>query len=155
MRRGRPLGLTIALAACTVLYGLYPLGQAAFFLLLQGRRASIELPARVVLQSVLAVAFLIVLVPAWLGRPPRIRLVLVIAVLLLLVVNVGLAVADLLSAPGVDQLDAAADLARTQVICDFALNILVGLYIIWYLSRYPSRAYYQGESGPPPDDTTA
>lgn len=144
MRRGRPLGLSIALWACTVLYGLYPLAEAAFYLVMVTRRSSIQVPSRVLLGLVLSVGFLLLMIPAWLGRPPQIRLVLTAAVLTLMVINLGFALGDLLTQPEGIIADSATDLNRAANACAIPLYVLITAYIVWYLNRYPSRAYYSG-----------
>ncbi|MBN1963338.1 MAG: hypothetical protein JW910_01745 [Anaerolineae bacterium] len=154
MRRGRPFGLTIALLACTVLYGLYPLGEVLFYLIVQGRRPSMAIPARLWPTLIFSLAFLVLLVPAWLGRPPRIRVILIGAVLVVTVLNVVFALVDLTAQLDLTTIDAATDLSRSLDTCSLTFNIVVGLYIVWYLNRYPARAYYRGEVLAPPGEDT-
>lgn len=144
MQRGRPLGLSIALWACTVLYGLYPLAEATFYLVMTSRRSSIQVPPRVLIGLGLSVGFLLLMVPAWRGRPPQIRLALTAAVLLLMIINLGFALGDLLTQPEGIIADSATDLNRAANTCAIPLYVLITAYIVWYLNRYPSRAYYSG-----------
>ena len=148
MRPRRPRGLIIALLACTVLYGLYPLAQGLFFILPALSRPTYEVQPRVLLDILLSIAFLILLIPAWLGRPPSIRPILTGAVLILLVINLGFALADLAAQSGL-VLDSTTQLDRTTTTCSIPFYLLTTAYIVWYLNRYPSRVYYRGEITPP------
>jgi hypothetical protein len=148
MRPRRPRGLTIALLACTVLYGLYPLAQGLFFIFPAFSRPTYEVQPRVALNIVLGLAFLILMIPAWRGRPPRIRLVLTGAVLGLMLLYLGFAVADLAAQSGL-ALDSTSALDRTTATCSIPFYLLLTTYIVWYLNRYPSRAYYRGAATPP------
>ena len=144
MRRGRPLGLTLALWACTLLYGLYPLAEALFYLILITRRSSTPVSPRAFLSLILSVGFLLLMIPAWLGRPPQIRKILTVVVLGLMVINLGLALVDLLNRPTNVLADSSTAITQTADTCSFPIYILVTAYIVWYLNRYPSRAYYNG-----------
>jgi hypothetical protein len=146
MRVGRPLGLTIALLACTVLYGLYPLGEALLFLT-AAVRTNEAISARVVLTLVLSVGFLLMLIPAWAGRPPQMRIILAITVLALMGINLAFVIGDLAGRQNALP-DAASQFSQTVDYCSLLLQTLVPLYVIWYLNRYPSRAYYNRRRGP-------
>ena len=152
MRPRRPRGLTIALLTCTVLYGLYPLVQGLFFILPALSRPTYEVQPRVLLDLGLSIVFLILLIPAWLGRPPRIRPILTAAVLLLMAINLGFALADLAAAQATLTLDSTSALDRTTTTCSIPFYLLLTGYIVWYLNRYPSRAYYRGEPIAPAAD---
>ncbi len=144
-RPRRPRGLTIALLACTVLYGLYPLVTGLFFLLPAVGRPQYTVEPRVVLDVVLSLGFLALLVPAWRGRPPRIRLILTAAVIGLMLLNLGMAVYDLTSRSALT-LDSTSQLSEATTTCSIPIYALLTLYIVWYLNRYPARAYYRGEA---------
>lgn len=146
MRRARPLGLTIALAACTLLYGLYPLALGLFYVTMAVRRQASGLDARAALTLLTSVGFLVLLIPAWRGRPPRVRLILTLAVLALAVLNLAFAATDLLApaASGGALLDTLSEAERTVNLCAFPVYGLVTLYVVWYLNRRPSRNFYGG-----------
>ena len=144
MRRGRPLGLTIALWGCTILYGLYPLAQAIFYLVLSGRRNDSEFLTRALFSLALSVGFLLLMIPAWLGRPPRIRNILTVAVLGLLAVNLFFALLDLVHQGDPFTVNSTTEISRAADYCAFPLYILTTAYILWYLNRHPSRTYYAG-----------
>ena len=144
MRPGKPLGLTLALVACVVLYGLWPLAQALLFLSLAARTNETLAP-QAWLALVLSLGFLALLVPAWLGRPPQIRWVLSIAVIGLTIFQLALVIGGLTSPPdGVALPDAGSAISRTVNFGMLCVYIPVPLYIVWYLNRYPSRVYYGG-----------
>ncbi len=146
MRRGRPRGLTIALLACAVLYGLYPLAQASLFMV-AAVRTSNPISARMVLGVVLGVGFLLLMIPAWLGRPPQMRLILTLVVLGLMVLNLAFVISDLSHHERDIIADAGSQISRAINICSLVFQILVPLYVIWYLNRYPSRAYFSRQQG--------
>lgn len=151
MRPRRPRGLIIALLACTILYGLYPLAQGLFFILPAIGRPSYEVQPRLLLDIILSIAFLILLIPAWRGRPPRIRLILTGAVAILMLINLGFALADLAAQPTL-ALDSTTELDRATATCSIPIYLMLTTYIVWYLNRYPSRAYYRGEVAPSTDE---
>ncbi len=142
MRRPRPLGLTIALLACTLLYGLYPLALAVFYLVFALRRQSSGADLRALMQLILSVGLLALVIPAWRGRPPQIRRILTLAVLGLMVLNLAFAAADLSVQPAGVMADSTSDARRVVDLCAFPVYLLVSLYIAWYLNRYPARAFY-------------
>jgi len=145
MRPARPRGLTIALLACTVLYGLYPLATGLFFLLPALGRPQYTVEPRTVLDIVISLAFLALLIPAWRGRPPRTRLILTAAVIGLMLLNLGTAVYDLTNQPALT-LDSTSQISQATTTCSIPIYAQLTLYIVWYLNRYPARAFYRGEA---------
>ena len=145
MKRGRPLGLTLALLTCTVLYGLYPLLEALFLMTVTVRLNAAIAP-RVVLTLVLGIGFLLILIPAWQGRPPQIRRVLMAAVGGLMVINLAFSVVDLTgNNTGGAMMDSLSQTRQTTTLISLLLQIFVPLYVIWYLNRHPSRQYYDAD----------
>ena len=144
MRQPRPLGLTLALLAAGVLYGLYPLVEALLYLSV-GLRNQNALSPRVVISITVSMGLLLLLIPAWRGRPPMVRPALSGTLLALMVANVGLALYDLNQRSGSIIQDAGTQIAQAQDTCGVPLYVLVTLYCVWYLNRYPSRAFYRNQ----------
>lgn len=145
----KTLGLNLALLACTVFYGLFPLAQAAFGLFL-GARTNDAVTARIWLWLVISVAFLLLMIPAWRGRPPQIRPVLSIVVLALTALQLAFVVSDLTSQPTDVLLDSGRDLSNAVNAGMLLVYVLIPLYVVWYLNRYPARRYYNGQPPLPP-----
>ncbi len=143
MRPGRPIGLTIALLACTILYGIYPLLEAVLFISVNARMGS-GISARLAMALVMGVAFLLLLIPAWRGRPPAIRLILIGAVLVVAVINLAFLLGDAAAQQNPFELNAASQIGQTINTCSLLAQLAIPLYVVWYLSRYPSRNYYAG-----------
>ena len=143
MQRARPRGLTLALLACTVLYGIYPLVEGGFFLIVT-LRMNEQVQSRLALTFALGVALLLLMIPAWLGRPPQIRLIVIVAVLGLMLLNLAFVIGDMTAQNEGLVLDSLSQSAPAVDTCSLLVQIIVPLYVIWYLSRYPSRQYYQG-----------
>jgi uncharacterized membrane protein (UPF0136 family) len=142
------------------LFSVLPLLQVGILLLLRERLRAVEFleeggavgsyltgisDTRLFLQVVLGLAFFVIAVAAWRGRPRAIRLVMVAAVLLLTVVTVALDLSAV-SQPtaAAEGFDSGAGLADTLLSARSALSILVGLYVVWYVNRGPARAFYRG-----------
>jgi xanthine/uracil permease len=141
MRPGRPRGVTIALLACTVLYGLYPLLESVLYLTVEIRSGD-PVAFRVIVSLLLSLVMVGLLIPAWRGRPPQIRLILSGAVIGLMLINLGLTIVDLTQEDIL--FDAASQAARAFNNTRLVLYPLLTLYIVWYLNRYPARQWYAG-----------
>lgn len=157
---GRPLGLSIAIIASTMLFSLLPLAQALFYLSFKLRFQNIEFlegggatggsiegisDLQLALQFVTGIGFLVLALFAWRGRPAVMRLLFVGAVLLLAAATV---ITTLLSFRGevtVEQLfDPVAALSDTLVRARLIFTLLIALYVVWYVNRGPARAFYRG-----------
>lgn len=142
MRRGKPLGLSIALVLSALLYGLMPLAEAIFFLVLR-MRTHRELEPRAWLLLVSGIIFLILMIPAWLGRPPKIRPVLSMAVVGFSVLRLVFVIIELSNRPENGPIqDSGTAPSNASNLSLLLIYVLVPLYIVWYLNRHPSRAYY-------------
>ncbi len=166
---GRPFGITVAIIATVVLYSFIPLLQLGMVLLVeqhfQNLDQTIMLPngeettafatggnfrgdlsdARLILQGILAVSFLIVAYFAWKGRPSQMRWVFVSAVILLTAITLGLTVIPGFTDRNKTFSGGSLDVLSIPLLClQFGAIILVPLYVIWYLNRAPARAFYRG-----------
>jgi hypothetical protein len=173
-RPGRPLGVSLAILASVLLFSVFPLLQVGMVLLVErqvqqanpviplGEDGELEAIAtggdfrggitddRLVLQTALGVAFLIVAVFAWRGKPASIRFIFVGAVLLLTAITMIL---TFLPASGGGGLSGGSlDALINSTLCrPMAISLLVALYVVWYLNRGPARAFYRGYYLPDPE----
>lgn len=166
---GRPLGLSIAIITSVMLFSLLPLLQVGILLLLRERFRAVEYledggavgsymlgisDSKLLLQFVLGLVFLVIAVAAWRGKPARIRIVLVAAVLFLTALTIALDLSALAqpTAPG-EGFDSSAALTDSLQRARITVSVLVGLYVVWYVNRGPARAFYRGYYLVPPEET--
>ncbi len=169
-RPPRPLGVTLAIFASTVLFSLFPLVQVMLFFnvrqhfigqsfdstygdpIISGTEVLGIPDTLLMFQAFVAIIFLVIAVMAWRGRPPQMRFVLMGAVLFLTVLRFILTISPSITPPdpqaGYSSLDSILALLNST---QFVLNLLVMLYVIWYLNRGPARAFYRGYYLPPPE----
>jgi hypothetical protein len=162
-RPGRPLGVTLAILASALLFGILPLTQLSIPLIIQARMAQIDLgdgqapvfaggnfegvsDVQSLIQFLLAVIFIGVCISAWIGRPPRIRIIMATGVIVLTVLQfLFVIVPRVATQPDFQQGITSGDgLLRTAAITQFAISMLVALYVVWYLNRAPARAFFRG-----------
>ncbi|MBL8154645.1 MAG: hypothetical protein JNM70_10725 [Anaerolineae bacterium] len=172
-RPPRPLGVTLAIFASTVLFSLFPLIQVLLLFnvrqhfisqsfdpsygdpIISGADVLGVPDTLLTFQAFIAVIFLVIAVMAWRGRPPQMRFVLMGAVLFLTVLRFMLTVSPSITPPdpqaGYSSLDSILGLLNST---QFVLNLLVMLYVVWYLNRGPARAFYRGSYLTPPETAT-
>ncbi len=166
---GRPLGLSIAIVTSVMLFSLLPLLQVGILLLLRERFRAVEYledggalgsymlgisDSRLLLQFMLGLAFLLIAAAAWRGKPSRIRIVLVAAVLFLTALTIVLDLSALAQPAAPDEgFDSSTALTDSLQRARIALSVLVGLYVVWYVNRGPARAFYRGYYLVPPEET--
>lgn len=163
----RTLGISLAILVSVMLFTVIPLLQVAIVLIFEARTRSIDMAALtgdpdgvlpiatgtsiggassafLIVQALLGVVFLVIAVFAWRGRPTSIRSVLLIAVVIL----TGFYVWDTFSALFIPAtaatLDAGAGTARALQWLRLGANLLLPLYVLWYMNRAPARAFYRG-----------
>lgn len=174
---GRPFGVTLAILISFILYSVVPLLQIGMILLVEWHFRNINtspllLPdgsvtqpgtvggdfrgdladSRLILQGVLACAFIIVAYLAWRGRPRQIRFVFMGSVMLFTALTLGLTVIpSLLENPSLMDRSVSLssggslDTLSVPLLCvQFVSSVLVPMYVIWYLNRAPARAFYRG-----------
>ena len=163
----RPFGLSLAIFASVMLYSLLPLLQVAMVLIVQLRLRNMELripggdgeiaPLAVggdftgvpsgglILQTVLAIAFLAIAVMAWRGRPSWIRVALIVSVLGLLGLTALSTASTLLTSPTLETgIDSGEPLRQSFQWGRLIVSALIALYVLWYMNRGPARAFYRG-----------
>jgi|SRR5690606_13035112 len=164
---GRPLGLSIAIIISSALFSLLPIAQVIFILLIRQQFQAVEFlesgaafggdligfgDVQLLVPFVGGCVFLVIAVLAWHGRPPAIRFMFVVTVLLITVATIALAIAAVLEQPSLEQgFDSAAGLVNTLLGARIVISVLVALYVIWYTNRGPARAFYRGYYLPDPD----
>jgi hypothetical protein len=159
--------VTLAVLASTVLFSLFPLMQVMLFLNVRQHFVSqsfdpsygdpiiagadvLGVPDTLLMfQGFVAIIFLVIAVMAWRGHPPQMRFVLMGAVLFLTILRFLMTVSPTPSDPqsGYSSLDSILRLLNST---QFVLNLLVMLYVVWYLNRGPARAFYRGAYLTPP-----
>ena len=157
-RPGRPLGVTLAIIASMLLYTCWPILQVVTILRLNslmdtqdGITTGIQLtnvPEFVYfVQVFLSLVFFFVALLAWRGRPAIMRFVLVGAVLFFTVFSVVSNILPiLLSQPSLTEggLDSGQEVAKQLTTGQLIFTILLPVYVIWFMNRGPSRAFYRG-----------
>lgn len=167
MKPGRTLGLSLAIAASVMLFTLIPLMQVAMVLIVQFRLQSAQpvlpfteegvapiamggnytgLPdVALFVQTLLGLAFLIIAIFAWRGHPQSIRKIMIGTVLGLTIFTLIVSVLPLIQQPSLEAgFDSGNDLSRSLSASRFVLSVLIPLYVVWYMSRGPARAFYRG-----------
>lgn len=104
-------------------------------------------------QAVLALAFLVVAVMTWRGKPASVRLIFVGLVFLLTAGNLIQLLTFITTPLPSPQtgIDSAGDLSRTLAVSQLCVTLLIPGYIIWYMNRGPARAFFRGHYLPDPD----
>lgn len=147
MRRYRPLGLMIAIAAAAVGYGLLPMFPLILMLWanLTQRLVGIDFIGGSVgwLSVGLGAITLIACIGAWIGRPRGVRLFLVGMLWIQVVFSAARLIAHLSSTPTLPEVGGTFTSTATQLICQAPLLTLVPLYVTWYLNRAPARQFYR------------
>jgi hypothetical protein len=173
----RTLGISLAILAATCLFSCLPLTQSAVLLSLASRQQTEFLPpsqadaitpsavgseilgldrTRLLVQAGIAVGFLLLAIFAWRGKPPIILPVFIGAVLLLSVGNFALLFNQLTTPPDLTAgIDSGAGIETSVNISQLCLSLAIPIYVVWYMSRGPARAFYRGFYRETPDDTPA
>jgi hypothetical protein len=100
-------------------------------------------------QVLMSILFFIVAVFAWRGRPPGIRYVLMIAIISVTLFNLALTLS--IPSPDLTQgLDSSAEFSSSIARLNLGGGFLVVAYVLWYINRAPSRAFYRGYYLPEP-----
>jgi hypothetical protein len=145
----RPLGLTIAILAIAVWYGVLPLLRLYFMQRVGATAEESYVPGGIDittwdwLEGLIGGGMLILCILAWWGRPPWIRIVLMSAMLVLTVFFLYRILQAAVSK--VDPIfggQVQSDIRRL-LLCQLPAMILVPPYGVWYLNRAPARAFYR------------
>jgi len=169
---GRPLGVTLAIIASVTLFTVFPLMIVAMVVLVNRHFSNLDFagsglepiamggdflgvsPANLAIQTIVSLAFLVIAIFAWRGRPAAIRYVMLVAVVGMTLLSLVTTIIQSMSQPEVAQGISSLNSLSSSLSCgQFALSALVSLYVVWYLNRGPARAFYRGYYLPDPADT--
>lgn len=175
---GRPLGLSLGIFFCLMLYTFAPLAMLGIHLyindkfydmedmvitlpdgtemesIMAGSDANLVTPERLIIEGGLSLIFLMVGMLAWLGRPRHIRYVLLAMVVGLAGINAVAIIIDLMRPITLnDGYSSGNALASTFNMGRLIANVLIPLYLAWYINRAPARAFYRGYYLPDPNET--
>ncbi len=160
----RTFGISLAIVLSVFLFSVIPFLQIAVLGLIQYRTSGIGLidggtdtPIAVgasfggvsneflIVQALFGAVFLVIAFFAWRGRPSSIRAILIVSVLLLTGFYVWDSVTAIFTPPDPqDGLDAGGPIRTVLHLLRLAGNLLVPLYVLWYLNRAPARAFFRG-----------
>lgn len=153
-RHRRPPGVSLALAAVALLYGIRPLLEAALYYRLDATADEALIPGGIEVsvwsgfEGVFGGVMLALCVLTWRGRPARMRWALIGAMLALTGVNL-VRISQAWGAP-VDPVfgGQVQSALRNALLCQLPLMVVVPLYVTWYLNRAPARAYFAQAAAP-------
>ena len=145
----RSLGLSLAILAVFFFFGFIPLIPALFVILLRLQGRIFE-PVSLAfwLAPALGLLTMVVCVFAWLGRPPYIRILFLACTVLSAALSILFAVRpELLNfigarAGGISYGSSLDGVLRGTLQCLLPLRLFVLAYVLWYVNRPPSRAFY-------------
>ncbi len=156
----RTFGITIAILLSVLLFTVIPFLQVGAIVLLQSRTSGLDgadAPIAVgasfggvsneflIAQAVLGAVFLVVAYFAWRGRPSSIRVLLIISVIVLTGFYAWDSVTAIFTPPDPQTgLDSAGPVRTLLHLLRLNGNLLLPLYVLWYLNRAPARAFYRG-----------
>jgi len=163
---GRPFGVTLAIGLSVLFYTIFPLMIVGSVLLVERHFSNAADNAnpfgeaamsggdfrggvtdtQLILQAGVAIAFLIIALITWRGRPAFMRYVFMASVLVMGAVAI---VMSLQSSQGTadagisgGSLDGVSDIL--ELLGVIAQGMLIPLYVTWYLNRGPARAFFRG-----------
>lgn len=173
----RPLGVTLAIIVSVIMYSLLPLATVILILtvesIVSGGTSEFDSTVnasasggeflggftgvQLVIQIVLSIVFFVMAIFAWRGKPPYMRYVLMLSVILLALINIGFIVVPQLTASDqglVGRSGGSQQILASLQVGQIVLLVLVPLYVVWYLNRGPARAFYRGHylQRPPGDE---
>ncbi len=154
-RPRRPLGLSVALFATAVLYGVLPLLEVYFLWRLDMAASEayilggVDITVWNWVEGGLGVVMLVVCALAWRGKPPWIRHVLVGLLLTVTAANLYRIWEAWHSAVNPIFDGQAQAVLQDFLRCQFPALVVVPLYVLWYVNRAPSRAFYRRSAAPP------
>lgn len=169
-RPPRTFGLIVAIVTSAIMFSFIPLAQVGIVIAIQthvgaavatipdpsGSDGTMEAfasganfqgaePARLAVQTILALTFLVIAALAWRGRMPRMRLIYSVSIALYSTLTIVLALQAVLSPVDISQgIDSGTEIARTLSLLQALTTTLIMLYVLWYVNRAPARAFFRG-----------
>ena len=171
---GRPFGVTLAIIASACLFSILPLLQVGLilsvrqhFLNMNFQDSGLDMIAMggdllgvpessLILQTFLSIAFLVISIMAWRGKPSSIRFIMIVAVALLTGIKFVSVLIPLFSQPDFQKGTSSLDgIMNSLGAGQFVIEFFILLYVLWYMNRGPARAFYRGYYLPDPAPVTA
>lgn len=154
----RTLGISLAIALSILIFSVVPLLQLGFYWFVSrqiqlnedGSFGGVEVlgvaDQQLAGQAFIAAIFLLIGIFAWRGRPPFVRILFSGSVALLAAGTIIFTILPLLTsqpnlAEGIDSTFQAGRQLRTIQLAAITLTMI---YVLWYMNRWPARAYYRG-----------
>ncbi len=145
----RPPGVTLAIVAVALLYGVRPLVEIALWSRLDATAEEALLPGGVEIttwawvEGIFGAAMLVLCALTWRGRPAWIRWGLIGAMLTLTAINLARIVQAWGAEPDPIFGGQLQSTLRSVLLCQLPMMVLVPLYVVWFLNRAPARAFFQ------------
>jgi len=153
----RPFGLTLAILLCLVVFVFIPLLPLFFVLMTGDITIQVDGEAMVgvdilgisnialLLQAIVPMSLGLLAILTWLGRPRWIRQIFRVAILIVGIGLIGLLVFSLTRTPDLASgLDSATAASGGVTVFYIVVLCLVTLYTVWYLGRWPVKAFFRG-----------
>lgn len=152
----RPFGVSLAIGICFLIFVVLPLLEVLFIISVDNMmvfdevgRSGINIIGvdkfrqQMIWQALLAIGFLILIIMAWLGRPPVIRHIFSGAVGLMGLLTIFAQIIPRFNATST-VMDSSRDVNQPILTFYLVITILITLYSVWYLNRWAARAFYRG-----------
>lgn len=160
---GRPFGVTLAIIASACLFSIVPLLQVGLILVVRQHFLNMDFKdsgldmiamggdflgvseSSLILQSVLSIAFLVICVMAWRGKPSSIRFIMIVAVFALTLIQLISVIIAAVNQPGFQAGTSSMNgLMNSLGVGELVIQFLIFLYVVWYMNRGPARAFFRG-----------
>lgn len=172
-RPPRPLGVSLAIVTSVFLFTLLPISQVILIVVVRQHFMNLSFPSglqptavggdflgvpasSLFLQTVLALVFLIVAVAAWRGRRPAMRFVMVLTVIALTAIKLISLITQSAAPQSLENgISSGNGLFNALSAGQFVTELIVMLYVVWYMNRGPARAFYRGYYLPTPTESAS
>jgi hypothetical protein len=161
-RPPRPFGVSLAIIFTILLFTVIPLLQVGELFIIRQRIYSALIEdglqpialgggisgvsdSTLFLRGTFALTFLIIAIFAWRGRPPAIRRILIAAVLLLTAIRLIEIIAQATQQPNLESgFNSFDSILQVLAAGQFFADLLLLLYVAWYMNRASARAFFRG-----------
>jgi hypothetical protein len=166
---GRPFGVTLAIVASACMFSILPLLQVGLVLAVRQHFLNMDFQesgldtiamggdflgvpeSSLIVQSILSIGFLVISILAWRGKPSSIRFIMIAAVFVLTGIKLVSVLVPLFNQPDFQAGTSSMDgMMNSLGVGQFVVELLVLLYVIWYMNRGPARAFFRGYYLPDP-----
>lgn len=168
----RPLGVSLAIVLCAILFAFIPLTELGVRVFVQARLANIDNveitlpdgsvvralasggyedlvnPTALISQLVVCGWVLLVCVMAWRGRPRGIRWVFTLTVVTLAALTAYATLRSAIIVPSIlEGVSSGDEVGGFQWVGALFSALLLPLYTVWYMNRAPARAFFRSRAG--------